>query len=327
MDSTIGHGSPFDYSISNCFGVLTAYKIGETIALSLIPVVSLMANSFIVMIVCKTPTLRKPINYFIANMAMSDLLFSIFWLPTSLSLLRTNQSWLIDGQFGQALCKLVPFFTDVSSTVSIQNLVLITVDRFVAVVFPLRSPLIRSKLCPFFILGTWIAGVAVISPQFFTFQLVENSVGKMICVMRWEEAFGESLSFADYQLAGSMLFRFIPVMLLAILYSIMLFKLKARAHPGEQSANTQQQRNRQNRNVLQMSIAIVLVFVFCWLRYDTTFFIVIYRASSIHFSCGFWQYYEVTYNMAVGYCAINLIIRFIFSSNYRQALKRLINCS
>ena len=200
-------------------------------------------------------------------------------------------------------------------------------DRFVAVVFPLRSPLIRSKLCPFFILGTWIAGVAVISPHFFTFQLVENSVGKMFCVVRWEEAFGESLSLGVYQLAGSILFRFIPVMLLAILYSIMLFKLKARVHPGEQSANTQQQRNRRNRNVLQMSIAIVLVFVFCWLPYDITFFIVKYRSSSIHFSCGFWLYYEVTYYIAVGYCAINPIICFIFSSNYRQALKRLVNCS
>ena len=327
MDSTIGHGSPFEYSISNCFGVLTAYKIGETIALSLILAVSLMANSFIVKIVYQTPTLRKPINYFIANMALSDLLFAIFWLPTRLSLLHTNQSWLIGGQFGQALCKLAPFFGDVSTIVSIQNLVLIAVDRFVAVVFPLRSPLIRSKLCPFFILGTWIAGVAVILPHFFTFQLVENSVAKMVCVVRWEEAFGESLSFADYQLAGSILFRFIPVTLLAILYSIMLFKLKARVHPGEQSANTQQQRNRRNRNVLQMSIAIVLVFVFCWLPYDITFFIIMYRASSTHFSCGFGLYYEVTYHMAVGYCAINPIICFIFSSNYRQALKRLMNCS
>ena len=327
MDSTIGHGSPFEYSISNCFGVLTAYKIGETIALSLILAVSLMANSFIVMIVYQTPTLRKPINYFIANMALSDLLFAIFWLPTRLSLLHTNQSWLIGGQFGQALCKLAPFFGDVSTIVSIQNLVLIAVDRFVAVVFPLRSPLIRSKLCPFFILGTWIAGVVVILPHFFTFQLVENSVAKMVCVVRWEEAFGESLSFADYQLAGSILFRFIPVTLLAFLYSIMLFKLKARVHPGEQSANTQQQRNRRNRNVLQMSIAIVLVFVFCWLPYDITFFIIMYRASSTHFSCGFGLYYEVTYHIAVGYCAINPIICFIFSSNYRQALKRLINCS
>ena len=45
-------------------------------------------------------------------------------------------------------------------------------------------------------------------------------------------------------------------MLLVILYSIILIKLKTQAHPGEQSANTQQQRNRKNRNVLQMSIPI-----------------------------------------------------------------------
>ena len=257
MNSTTGNGS---IESSSCFSK-TAYKIGQTIALSLIIAVSLTGNSFIVLIVYKTPTLRKPINYFIANMAMSDLLYSIFWPPTRLSLIHSTNLWLIGGQFGQALCKLV-HFADVSSIVSIQNLVLITVDRFVAVVFPLRSPLIRSKLCPFFILGPWIAGVAVISPHFFTFQLVENSVGKMFCVVRWEEAFGESLSFGDYQLAGSIPFRFIPVMLLAILYSIMLFKLKALVHPGEQSANTQQQRNRRNRNVFQMSTAIVLVFFF-----------------------------------------------------------------
>ena len=36
-------------------------------------------------------------------------------------------------------------------------------------------------------------------------------------------------------------------------------------------------------------------------------------------------YYYVTYYMAVGYCAINPIICFAFSSNYREGLKRLIN--
>ena len=145
--------------------------------------------------------------------------------------------------------------------------------------------------------------------------------------MRWKKAFGESSSFADYLLAGSILFRYIPVMLLIILYSIIIIKLKTQKHPGEQSANTQQQRNRRNRNVLQLSIAIVLVFVFCWLPYATTFLIIRYRASSTHFSCGFWLYYYVTYYMAVGYCAINPIICFAFSSNYREGLKRLMNCS
>ena len=322
MNSTTGNGS---IESPSCFSE-TAYKIGGTIALSLIIAVSLMANSFIVLIVYKTPTLRKPINYFIANMAMSDLLYSLFLPPGHLSLLHTNQSWLIGGQFGQALCKLAPFFGDVSIIVSIQNLVLIAVDRFVAVVFPLRSPLIRSKLCPFFILGTWIVAAAYLSPYFYTYQLVDYA-GKRWCAARRKKVFGTSSSLADYHLVGSILFIYIPVMLLVLLYSIIIIKLKTQKHPGEQSANTQQQRNRRNRNVLQLSIAIVLVFVFCWLPFTTNLLIIEYRATSIHFSCGFWLYYDVTYYMAVGYCAINPIICFVFSSNYREGLKRLMNCS
>ena len=322
MNPTTWNGS---IEASSCFST-TAYKIGGTIALSLIIAVSLTGNSFIMLIVYKTPTLRKPINYFIANMAMSDLLYSIFWPPTLLSLIHRTNLWLIGGQFGQALCKFVNFFADICIIVSMQNLVLITVNRFVAVVFPLRCPLIRSKLCPFFILGTWIASAAIISPHLFTYQLVEYS-GEMRCDTKWKKAFGEPSSLADYHLACCILFIYIPVMLLVLLYSIIIIKLKTQLHPGEQSANTQQQRNRRNRNVLQLSIAIVLVFLFCWLPYATTFLIILYRASSIHFSCGFWLYYYVTYYMAVGYCAINPIICFVFSSNYREGLKRLMNCS
>ena len=133
----------------------TAVKIGKTFAYCLIFAVSLVGNSFIGIIVCKTPALRKPINYFIVNLAMSDLLFPIFLLPWDLADLYMDSQWLvISGPLGQALCKLVSILTDVSSFVSIQSLILIAVDRFGAVVFPLRSPLISSKLCPFFILAT-----------------------------------------------------------------------------------------------------------------------------------------------------------------------------
>ena len=159
----------------NCFDQLnsTTSKIGGTVTCCLIFIVSLVANSLIVMIVYKTPNLRKPINYFIANMASSDLLYPIFWLPWTLSHLHTT-SFLIGGRLGQAFCKLVPFLTEVSGKVSIQNLVLIAVDRFGAVVFPLRSPLIRSKLCPFFILATWIVAVPISSPYLFAKELVES---------------------------------------------------------------------------------------------------------------------------------------------------------
>ena len=317
MNSTTGNGS-IEYS---SYFSTTARKIGGTVALSLILAVSLMANSFIVLIVYRTPTLRKPMNYFIANMAMSDLLYSIFLIPFYLSAFHTTL-WPIGGKFGLALCKLVPFFHNVSVIVSIQNLILTAVNRFGAVVFPLRSPLIRSKLCPFFISAMWIVAGAVSSPNLFTFQLVEFS-GEIQCGRRWKKAFGESSSFTDFLLPYCVLLIFIPVMLLVILYSIILAKLKTQAHPG-QSVNTQQHRKRQNRNVLQMSIAIVLVFVSCWLPFYTNLFVIEY--SSVQ-SCAFLLYFDVAVVMTVAYCAINPITCFIFSTNYRQGLKRLMNCS
>ena len=323
MNST-ANGSSGSWS---CFAQLnpTAWKIGGTVTYCLFIIVSLAANSLIVTIVYKTPNLRKPINYLIANMASSDLLFPIFFIPWNLSHLHTDFS-LIDGKLGQALCKLVPFFRDVSIAVSIQNLILIAVDRFGAVVFPLRSPLIRSKLCPFFILSTWIVAVAFNSPYLVTMKLVKYAEGTW-CLNEWEKAFGEFSSLASYRLAYYSLFIYIPVPLLVILYSIILIKLKTQAHPGEQPAKSQQQRDRRNRNVLQMSIAIVTVFVLSWLLYAINSLIISYQDTYTHLSCSFWIYYEVALYMTNTYCAINPIICFMFSSNYRKALKRLIKCS
>ncbi|CAH3187146.1 unnamed protein product [Porites evermanni] len=320
MNST-ANGSSGSWSCLNS----TASKIGGTVTYCLIFIVSLVANSLIVMIVYKTPNVRKPINFFIANMASSDLLYPIFWIPWNLSYLHANW-FLIGGQLGQALCKLVPFFGNVSFEVSIQNLILIAVDRFGAVVFPLRSPLIRSKLCPFFILAPWIVAVVVSSPYLFTVELAEYPEGNW-CVLKWEKAFGESSSLASFLLACCILFIYIPVLLLVILYSIIVIKLKTQAHPGEQSANSQQQRDRRNRNVLQMSIAIVTVFVLCWLPYSINGLIICYQYTFALSSCSFRIYFEVIIYITHAYCAINPIICFMFSSNYRKALKRLIKCS
>ena len=292
----------------------SALKIGGTVTYSLIIILSLVANSLIVIIVCKTPNLKKPINYFIANMASSDLLFPIFSIPWNLSHLHTN-SFPIGGKLGQASCKLLLFLRNVSIVVSMQNLILIAVDRFGAVVFPLRSPLIRSKLCSFFILATWIVAVAVSTPYLFTVEFVEHPEGTR-CVIEWEKVFEESLSFVSFILASYSLFVFIPVLLLVILYPIIVIKLKTQAHPGEQSSNSQQQRDRRNRSVLQMSIAIVTVFVFCWLPYSINFLVIWYQDTFTHLSCSFWIYHAVTGYMTNAYCAINPVICFMFSSNY-----------
>ena len=144
---------------SSCFNP-TAEKIGKSFANCLIFVLSLAGNTVIGIIVYKTKTMRKPKNYLIVNMTMSDLLVPIFLIPWEIQKLYID-SWLIGGPLGQALCKLVAFARDVSSLVSVQSLVLIAVDRFQAVAFPFRFPLISSKLCPYFILATWIVAMAL----------------------------------------------------------------------------------------------------------------------------------------------------------------------
>jgi len=186
-------------SSSGCSSLVNpeALKVGETVAYSVILVVSLVGNSLILLIVYKTPTLRKPINMLIANMAMSDLLYPIFLFPVRLTEMHVG-SWLIGGTFDQALCKIHTFLADISTLVSIQSLVLITVDRFGAVVVPLRLPLISRKFCPFFIVATWIIAMAVHSPYFFTFRLVEYR-GRIKCEGLWQEAFGGT--YAKYILA------------------------------------------------------------------------------------------------------------------------------
>ena len=183
MNSTV-NGSSGSWSCSALFRP-TASKIGGTVSYCLFIIVSLVANSLIIVIVYKMPNLKKPINYYIANMAFSDILSAIFWMPLNLSLVHTG-TLLIGGQLGQALCKLVFFFGNVSLFVSIQNLILIAVDRFGAVVFPLCSPLIRSKLSPFFILATWIVAVAISSLYLIANEIVESPEGTL-CVTKWEK--------------------------------------------------------------------------------------------------------------------------------------------
>ena len=310
---------------SSCFSPFnsTAAKIGKTFAFCLILVISLLGNSLIAIIVYKTQTLRKPINFFIVNMAMSDMLSSIFPIPGEITYLYTD-AWLnISGPLGRALCKLVAVSIFVSSTVSIQSLLLIAVDRFGAVIFPLRSLLISLKMCSFFILSTWIVAISVFSPFFSAWKPTEYQ-GQLVCIRRWNEVFEESSSLGNFLLAASVVFLYIPIVMLTTLYSIIVIKLKSQKRPGEQSTNAEQQRAKRSRNVLKMAIAIVLGFVLCFVPFSIDVLLLYFARQAL--PCGFYTFRNITRFMAGSNCAINPCICFIFSTNYRSALKRLFNC-
>ena len=300
---------------------LTAAKIGKTFACCLFLVVSLVGNTLIVIIIYKTKTMRTTTNYFILNMAISDLLLPTLVFPSTL--LEMNEGfWLFSGEQGQAFCKVKFFIQYVSSLVSIANLVLIAVDRFGAVVFPFRRPLIGSKLCPLIILSTWVALIVLSSPIFFGYKSVEYTVG-LNCELMWKRRF-----FADNYLQS------IPIVLMAIaftsiiiLYSLILFKLKSQKPPGEQSVNAVRQREKREKNVLRMAVAIVTGFFLCWGPSNIIVLLSAFIWDDItRLSCEIATYWSITLFMAYANCAVNPCICFAFSGKYRQALKALIGC-
>ncbi|XP_068686026.1 RYamide receptor-like [Montipora foliosa] len=297
------------------------YRIGATVAYCLVFVVSLVGNSCIGIIVYKTKTLRKPINIFIVNMAMSDLLVPLSCIPLQVVNLY-RYSWLISGVLGNALCKLIPFLFDASYIVSVLSLILIAVGRFGAVVWPLRSPLINLKRCTFFILATWIVAMASTSLDLFAYSL-EKYEGEVFCVSQWEEAFGESVSFTDYVLAYYIVFVYTPIILLIIIYSIILIKLKLQKTPGQQSTDAEIQRNKRNRNALKLAIAILLGLIFCKIPWSFIYLMYLYGTLPCTF---FRQYFYTSWFLVISYCAVNPCICFAFCRNYREGLKRLLKC-
>ena len=309
---------------SSCFNH-EAKRIGISFYYCLIFVLALMGNIIIGIIVYRTRSMRKPINFFIVNMAMSDLLFPIVCFPYIVTEMNFGY-YILGGPVGQALCKLNYFLVDISASVSIQSLVLIAVDRFGAVVFPLRSPLISSKHCRFFILATWIIAVAANIPDALTYELVEYQEG-LVGVYKRNEVFGESLSYRSYEVSMLVIFWYVPMVLIAILYMTVVIKLKSQNIPGEGSANGREQQSRRQKNVLKMSIAIVVTFIICWLPVTIRWFLVLYPPDSLMTaSCGFQYFALIASCLAHFNSAINPCISFIFSGNYRQGLKNLSRC-
>lgn len=317
LNRTVNGTQPSNCSIRTDPFDSKAAKIGITFAFSLILVVSLVGNLLIAIVVYKTKTLRRTINYFIVNMAMSDLLFPLYIQPSFLIELNGDNIDVFSVQHNWAFCTVRLFFLYVTCLISVVSLVFLAVDRFGAVVFPLRPALISSKLCPYVIFSTWLVLIAVSTPAFFANTYVYT--GKLKCEWRTKESFVKYYSYAMPIVIGAISF-----LLIIILYSIILFKLKSQKIPGEKSINAVEKRIKMHRNVFKMVAAIVIAFILCWMPYSVFISLYVFVWDNINFlSCDRKPFWFFAVFMMHTNCAINPCLCFTFSGNFRQGLKGL----
>ena len=210
--------------------------------------------------------MRTITNYWIKNMAVSDLIFPLVAYPYKIAQIFTGVDvWLIKGDIGLALCKITLFLGDVSTAISIQSMVFIAVERFCAVKFPLIVAALQSKM-KLFIPMTWLLGSALHSPYFYTARLVSQG-GKSFCSTSWAPAFNDIQAHRIYFLSVFVLLYALPLALLIFLYTTIIVQLKKSKVPT--SSNEKEKRQRKlrkinNSNILKMSATIVFVFFICF---------------------------------------------------------------
>ena len=146
---------------------------------------SLIGNTVIIIIFYRRKDLKKTTNYFIANMAISDLIFPLTPIPLSIIGLETLP---VSVSAGSIVCKLQIFLGGVSLTVSVESLVWIAVDRFIAVVFPIKVHRISTRFRRFAVTSTWIVAVLICSVHLYTVEAMEVN-GKIICMERPHSSF------------------------------------------------------------------------------------------------------------------------------------------
>lgn len=107
---------------------------GVPILFSIIGIVGLVGNALVVVVVMFNDQMRNTSNILILNLAVSDLLFVVFCVPFT-AVDYVTSVW----PFGDAWCKTVQYLIVVTVNASIFTLVLMSLDRYLAVVHPIAS--------------------------------------------------------------------------------------------------------------------------------------------------------------------------------------------
>ena len=291
--------------------------------------VSLVGNSLVIFVICKNKQLRRSINYYVLNMAASDLFTPLTIMPVNIvRIISGSTAFMVDTPLvlGDILCKLCYFLPDVSFVVSIQSLLLISVDRFIAVVFPLQIKLISSKVRFICISCTWIVAIAVHAPYFYTFKLIPDG-NSYICLQRWDANHANHVKIHQrYLTAVFITFYLVPICVFAVLHCTIAWTLKWR-HKQRKSMSTSGRSGsyQKNTHIIRLSVAILTAYAVCIGPHFVFIFILIFLG---HWQnppiCAFRTVIPfVSLFMVYSWSAINPCICFSFSNSYRSGLKEI----
>ena len=258
--------------------------------------------------------MRTSTNCLIMNLAICDLLITVLQAPAFIKNLHTGDTWF-GGTLGNVTCKILSFVGSFLVFCSIFNLVVIAIDRYLAVTRPFKYKLSSKWVVKIGIPAVWlISGLLSVEATLTPKVLYFGDEKTPLCVF-------ERSSLEVYSLLCCLVVSFT---VLIVLYSIICYRLWRRNIPGEVSNNQHALAIRTARKVTVLMISVVIVFVVSWAPGLAFMLSVRFRdISSIMYhpivsAMSFW--------LILNSSACNPCLYFIFIESFRDSLKSACSC-
>ncbi|KAM6928149.1 oxytocin receptor b [Xenentodon cancila] len=250
----------------------------EVTVLVLVLLLALTGNLCVLWAIHTTKHGQSRMYYFMKHLSIADLVVAIFQVLPQLI-------WDITFRFygPDFLCRLVKYLQVVGMFASTYMLVLMSIDRCLAICQPLRS--VHKGKDRFCVIASWMLSLAFSTPQAYIFSLKEVGNGVYDC---WGD-FVQPWGAKAYITWMSLSIYILPVAILSICYGLICFKIwqniniKTRrenifaatprmpkdAHPLSRVSSVSLISKAKIRTV-KMTFVVVLAYIVCW----TPFFFV-----------------------------------------------------
>ncbi|XP_054163364.1 neuropeptide FF receptor 2-like [Oppia nitens] len=226
----------------------------KTMAVLPIMTIGIFGNLAIVCLILRLKSLRKShINLFILNMALADLLTTLFcpWMG------------LVDNvyqnyELGPVFCKLEGFLKMLCLLASVLSLVTVSFDRFIAIVFPFKRHLNR-KVSYLIIFAIWAIAIILSSPLAFWRSYRQRQW--LDYLEKWcPEDNVETTKF--YWLFLMLPLVYLPLFVMIVVYSVIIRHMDK--YEKTISINETPVRIKHSQTLIKMLFLYILTTIICW---------------------------------------------------------------
>uniref|UniRef100_A0A8D9FJG2 Tachykinin-like peptides receptor 86C n=3 Tax=Cacopsylla melanoneura TaxID=428564 RepID=A0A8D9FJG2_9HEMI len=285
-------------------------------------IIAIGGNVIVMWIVLAHRRMRTVTNYFLVNLSVADVMLSVFNCVFNF-IYMIHEDW----NFGLTYCAINNHVGIVTVASSVFTLTGISIDRYLAIVRPLK-PRMSKRWAQVIILLIWFTSFLLGGPYLLYSRIVVYRYSGKVqrsCIVIWPDGQATNSKVDHiYNLVLFFLTYIIPMTAMVICYTNMGRELWGSRQIGEMNVR-QLECIKSKRRVVKMFIIIVTIFAICWLPYHCYFICIHYYPETIRqHRYLMQQMFLFFYWLAMSNAMVNPLIYYWMNSRFRQYFKDLL---